>query len=163
MKTDIAKQACDIFSIGVVLWKMVNGIHSKPFDRAINTDINYCLIYNKLFDTFWQEKHSGCRLVKLKTRINDNYESKNSIHLMNLIEKMFIFDPHSRITINEIMDHEWYKNTKSYNNDKYKNIFYNKMSQIHIKVKQKFSHLRSQKKQKLHHQQLLQQNQNQNL
>ena len=34
LKADIAKQACDIFSIGVILWKMMNAIHPKPFKQA---------------------------------------------------------------------------------------------------------------------------------
>ena len=152
MTTDKAKQSCDIFSLGVALWKMINGIHSKPFDRAVNTDVNYYLIYKEWFDIFWNEKHSGCRLVKLAKKkeqknidVENATEIENGIHLKHLFEKVFTFDPHLRITIDEILNDEWYKNTKSYNNDKYKNIFYNKMSEIHVKVKQKYSHLQSQK------------------
>ena len=137
LQTNIAKQAGDIFSVGVILWKMTNGIHSKPFKEATHTDNNYRLLYNKQFDKFWKEKHNDCQLVKSATSTNLKCD------LMKLIEKMFIFDPHSRITIDQILNDKWYKNSKSYNSDKYKNIFYNHMNQIHIKVKAKFSHLRS--------------------
>ena len=32
---------CDIFSVGVILWQMIYGIHCYPFDEARENDSKY--------------------------------------------------------------------------------------------------------------------------
>ena len=95
--------ACDIFSLGVILWQLLNGIESMPFDEAIETDPKYCYISQQEHTVFWK-CHYNCRIVE-----------SSSTSLQSLLLQMFTFNQEQRITINNIRRHKWYRNVKGYN------------------------------------------------
>ena len=86
---------CDVFSAGVVLFCLLNGYH--PFESANTDDEIYTHVADNEFDEFWIT-HENCRIF---------YNEK----ARNLIEKMIEYNPDSRITIEQLKDNYWYKNT----------------------------------------------------
>ena len=48
--------ACDIFTVGVILWQMINGYKSHPFKTSKPDDKIYKYIYQKKFNQFWSIK-----------------------------------------------------------------------------------------------------------
>ena len=119
-------QACDIFSAGVVLWKMINGNDSEPFETADpKNDYNYRFIYKKDFSSFWQ-MHPDCNIIQ-----QYNYNNDGSISgLTDLFNAMFDHNPKTRIRLNDIFNHKWYRNQQSFNSIKYKPYFYQQMFMI---------------------------------
>ena len=105
--------SCDIFSLGIILWKMLMGIDSKPFEdfefhtRVTSDYPRYMLIVDKKYDDWW----------KL-------FKNHNAYYNDNDLKRLFIrlFDPFptSRITINDIKKDDWYKKkaiNKTHNQD----------------------------------------------
>ena len=115
--------SCDIFSLGVILWQLLNGIKSTPFDEAIESDPKYIYISQKEFNLFWK-CHYNCRIMKKSSN-----DSKN---VQDLLLQMFAFIPQTRISIEDIRKHSWYKSVKGYNhNEKSQESFQNTMREIH--------------------------------
>ena len=53
--------ACDLFSLGIILWQMINGIESMPFHQALESDPKYVDIYDNKDKLFWKW-HYNCRI-----------------------------------------------------------------------------------------------------
>ena len=129
----IVMRACDIFSMGVILWQMINGHNSLPFRSATMYDYRYKLISSKNIDT----KESILKLYH-----NYKMMSQSQVYiqycddLIDLFIKMFEYNPQKRITIEEIENMNWYKKVKSYNNIEYsKYLIKNLMNNIQFDVK----------------------------
>ena len=91
-------KSCDIFSLSIILWQMLNGYNSKPFNKIASKDDKlYSLIIDKNYNKFW-EYHKECIFMKY------TYERRN---IQNLFEQMFEFDPIKRINVNNILKHEF--------------------------------------------------------
>ena len=119
--------SCDIFSLGVILWQLLNGIQSMPFDEATESDPKYVYITSKEFDLFWK-CHYSCRIVK---------KSSNK-HIQDLILRMFTFIPKKRFGINDIRKHKWYQNVKGYNHSEKSQLFFqDTMKKIHQQLQLK--------------------------
>ena len=128
--------SCDVFSLGVILWQLLNGIESIPFDEAIESDPKYIYISQKEFNLFWK-CHYNCRIVKnLKSPTSSiNIEEKD---IQNLLLQMFAFIPDNRISINDIRKHKWYYNVKGYNSNQESQIFFQDiMQKIHQQLELK--------------------------
>ena len=121
LKTAREKQACDIFSLAVILWKMVNGINSTPFKEANPlTDFNYKLIEKKNYNGFW-DMHGGCNTI-------DNSPLKD------LFNRMFDCNPRDRIGLDQLIEHTWYQDCQSYNDPKYKQYLFKFMNDIYSEI-----------------------------
>ena len=122
---------CDIFSLGVILWQLLNGINSMPFDEATESDLKYFYIAQREFKLFWK-CHRGSRIVDRS--LNDaNYNN-----VQRLLLKMFEFNPDKRITIKEIRNCQWYQNIQGYTGDSVSKTFFQEtMQAIHQRVKMK--------------------------
>ena len=118
--------SCDVFSLGVILWQLLNGIESMPFDQAIQSDPKFVYIAQKEFDLFWK-CHYNCRIV-----------NKASNNVQNLLLQMFAFDPDKRISISDIRKHKWYSNVPGYNGNKESQLFFqDTMQEIHKQLRLK--------------------------
>ena len=97
----IVLKSCDVFSLSIIFWQMMNGIEYLPFKCYKNNGINngnYSLIKNKTFDKFWK-LHGKCNMM---------ISSGKDIELLcNLFEQMFEYNPHERITIESIIKHQY--------------------------------------------------------
>jgi len=80
----------DIFSIGVILFIIVQGIF--PFKEARKEEYFYNLILQGQIDTYF-------------SKVNGN---GLSLEFKDLILRMFSYDPAQRITIQEIKQHPWF-------------------------------------------------------
>ena len=117
--------ACDVFSLGVILWELLNGIKSMPFEQAMESDPKYVYITQNHYDLFWK-CHHNCRIVK---------KSSNQ-DVQHLLLQMFTFLPKRRIGINDIRKHKWYRNTKGYNQSEKSRLFFQEtMAEIHKQLK----------------------------
>ena len=100
----IISGACDIFSAGVILWQMVYGIDSMPFDEARENDSKYHYIVVNNENLFWK-CHPGIKKIDAKM-------SKSKVlvkEIKKLFFSLFAFDHSKRITIDEIYNHKWYQ------------------------------------------------------
>ena len=94
--------ACDIFGLGIILWKMLFGINSQPFEKfdlkkeKMIYYLRYKVIYDKKYDLWWKN-------------FENDVPCYNDIDLKNLFIQMFDPFPKSRITISDIKRQEWYK------------------------------------------------------
>jgi len=79
----------DIFSLGVILFIMVQGIF--PFAEAKSNDYYYKLILEGQYEKYW-EKVAG-------KRFSDEFK--------DLLLRMISYDPSQRPTIEEIQNHPW--------------------------------------------------------
>ena len=213
---DTEKRACDIFSTGIILWQMVNGINSMPFREAVPKNENYFLIYTKQYNTFWNVKHADCQInaqIKNSELFNgcngngnsNGHDSPNSgikwasnsidrameignnemlingidgnemkmgvngdvingngngdsgvgvngccgdniesyLLLKDLFNQMFEYNPSKRINIQQIINHDWFKITPSYNDVRKQQMFYNIMNDKYKIVKEKYTTLQS--------------------
>ena len=66
----------------------------EPFHDTNVTNPNYAWIREEKYDPFWA-------LFRQTDKITDEFK--------DLIQKMLHFKEHSRITINDILEHKWYK------------------------------------------------------
>ena len=111
----IVLKSCDVFSLSIIFWQMMNGIEYVPFKcfkkNGIN-DANYGLIKTKQFDKFWNI-HKKCQMLSSSDNNIDNHKNYRNL-LCHLFEKMFEYNPHSRITIGEILKDDFIVS----NNDK---------------------------------------------
>ena len=115
--------SCDIFSLGVILWQMLNGIESMPFDQATQYDPKYIYITQNDLRMFWK-CHYNCRIVKGKRKSSQR-----------LLLRMFCFNPNDRITIDEILNHPWYNKVIGYNNNQHRReYFYDIMQKVHVQL-----------------------------
>lgn len=88
----------DVFSIGVILFIIVQGIF--PFKEARKEEYFYNLLLSGKIDTYFQ-------------KVNGN---NLSAEFKDLILKFFAYDGANRPTIEQIRNHPWMTNT-SYNGD----------------------------------------------
>ena len=109
--------SCDIFSLGVILWQMLNGVDSFPFDQATPNDPKYKYIVDDEPNMFWK-CHYDCRIVR-----------DDEINAQHLLLKMFTFDPTNRIAIDGLKDHNWYTKAFSYNGDQNAQSYFLRMMQ----------------------------------
>ena len=95
----VVLKSCDVFSLSIIFWQMMNGIEYLPFkcykSNGIN-DGNYGLIKTKQFDKFWNV-HKKCNMI-----------SSNRIQLLcDLFEHMFDYNPNERIIIDSVLKHKF--------------------------------------------------------
>jgi len=90
LKNQKYTNACDIFSMGVILFILLAGY--PPFEAAHKTDKWYRPLATKDPEKFWHV-HRGAK-------IDD--EAKK------LIQGMLSYRPNSRMTLDEIIAHKWY-------------------------------------------------------
>ena len=93
-----ALKSCDVFSLSIIFWQMMNGIKYLPFRLYKNKikKTKYQFIKYGQYDQFWSI-HSNINMMKAKSK-----------HLLlNLFEQMFEYNPFQRITIHHILKHEW--------------------------------------------------------
>ena len=138
------KHMCDIFSSGVVLWNLIYGVDSMPFNQHFDAikrfpDEKYQLIIEKKFNQFWRsfdfsdfnsndnEEEQKLNNCNTSDNIGDDCNI-NNIHW--LLENMFEYDPSKRITIEQIRKSEWFTNTTSYNTSKYRYMFVLEMKSV---------------------------------
>ena len=104
----IITSACDIFSAGVVLWQMIYGVDSSPFDEARENDSKYYYIAGREYRLFWK-----CHPIVNKVNsmmIEGDREKKQEIlnDLKELFMRLFESNPHKRITVKEIYKNKWF-------------------------------------------------------
>ena len=85
----------DLFASGIILFIMVAG--TPPFSKADPKDPYYKLIVNKTYDTFW----------KAHSRGKPNGEAFFSPEFKDLIVHLLAYEPSSRPTLQQILDHPW--------------------------------------------------------
>ena len=105
----IVSTACDIFSLGVILWQMINGINTVPFTQATQYDARYKYLTENNESLFWKH-HLQTRVMKMNT------SADNLNNLKDLFIQMYKHKASQRITINGIEKHPWYLDNKEYNN-----------------------------------------------
>ena len=115
--------SCDIFSLAVILWQMLNGIESMPFDEATSNDGKYAFIKDKDEKMFWK-CHYNCRIIK-----------KESSDCQRLLTRMFTYNPDDRIGISDIRKSDWYTGINGYNGDEKAQLFFEQLMRgIHYQL-----------------------------
>ena len=104
---NINSPKCDIFSLSIILWQMINGINDRPFKNASLADEQYQLIINKQYNLFWKH-HSQCRLLKMQRNDNDRFEYEQ---LKKLFLQMFEFEQNRRISAKMMLRNAWLRDT----------------------------------------------------
>jgi len=84
--------ACDIFSMGVVLFILITGY--PPFEQAHYSDRWFRPLAKGDYAKFWKY-HAGCSI-------------SNDAKCKDLLEKMLCYDPKQRITIAQLKKHPWF-------------------------------------------------------
>ena len=84
----------DIFCLGASLIRLVAGI--SGFDKAIRQDQKYHMIMNKKYKEFWEVVKSQHQELNLSSEFKDLYI------------KMVIYNPQSRLTADEVLNHPWF-------------------------------------------------------
>merc|ERR1712154_494712 len=84
--------ACDIFSMGVVLFILITGY--PPFEQAHFSDRWFRPLAKADYAKFWKY-HAGCSI-------------SNDAKCKDLLEKMLCYDPKQRITIAQLKKHPWF-------------------------------------------------------
>ena len=96
----IVLKSCDVFSLSIIYWQMMNGIEYLPFrlyKRPINiNNTKYQFIKYGQYNQFWST-HKNSNIMAMK----------NPVNIVNLLEQMFEYNPYQRITIDEILRHKW--------------------------------------------------------
>ena len=107
--------ACDIFSVGVILWQMIYGVDSIPFDEARKNDSKYYYIRDNNPSLFWKchpnvKKFHNTVIHQFPCdQIQTNHNLTLVKQMKQLFFKFFTFNPSKRITIDEIYEHRWYR------------------------------------------------------
>ena len=105
--------ACDVFSLGIVLWKMMMGSYSRPFQAfyrsqtvlSVGNYPLYKLIEKQEYDIWWEKF------------FNDNHYYYDN-DLKHLFTRLFDPSPKTRIAVSEIRNHKWFtKNYAKYEHD----------------------------------------------
>ena len=97
----IVLKSCDVFSLSIILWQMMNGIEYLPFKLYENINhANYKLIKTKKFDKF-------CKIHQKCNMLSNNVNNDAQLLLRNLFEQMFSYNPHERITVESILKHHF--------------------------------------------------------
>ena len=146
LSTEHERFSCDIFSLGIILWQMLMGIETKPFQQfdSRNKCVKYKYIEEHQYDLWW--KH--CKADILYYYDHD---------LKHLFANMFVPTPKTRITIKDIQRHRWYRKIKAYidrwyvaegpyGNDPaqyFTNYLRHEMSSIHQEIAIQAQHKRS--------------------
>ena len=123
---------CDIFSLGIILWKMLMGVDSRPFEIFEFSEdsrkkwYKYKLIEERKYDSWWNH---------FKNDIIYHYDHD----LKDLFVSMYVSIPKERITVKGIMNHTWYKKIEGYNGlshqyNPYNDYFSHKMSIMYRKI-----------------------------
>ena len=95
-------KACDVFSLSIIFWQMMNGVKYLPFTLSKYWDVresNYKYIKDGNYDKFWHI-HKTCNMF-----VHDKQEDKQL--LRDLFNQMFDYNRYQRITIEKILKHEW--------------------------------------------------------
>jgi len=87
----------DIFALGVILFEMMSS--HPPFNAATPKDQFYIALASKRFDAFWR-KHS-----------ENKSPSFYSESFRDLFQRMMELDPNKRISMYQILEHPWTKET----------------------------------------------------
>ena len=95
------EKACDIFSLSIILWQMLNGYKSKPFEKCTQNDSIYKLIISKDYDLFWKH-HENITFLR-----NGYNKFGNNELIQVLFHQLFAFEPAQRITTQQIQKHKW--------------------------------------------------------
>ena len=107
----IVLKGCDVFSLGIIFWQMMNGIEYLPF-RLYKKPINinktkYQFIKYGQYNQFWAIHKNANMITMHNINTNSNNNNISADLLLNLFEQMFEYNPYSRITIDKILEHEW--------------------------------------------------------
>eukprot|EP00831_Metopus_contortus_P043241 TRINITY_DN3472_c0_g1_i2.p1 TRINITY_DN3472_c0_g1~~TRINITY_DN3472_c0_g1_i2.p1 ORF type:complete len:213 (+),score=15.76 TRINITY_DN3472_c0_g1_i2:36-641(+) len=89
--------SADIFALGVVLFALVGKLF--PFGMATSSDPHYAMLAGGCYDKYWKY---------INTNLGKPVFSTN---LQNLLNGLFSYNPISRITIPEILEHPWIAKT----------------------------------------------------
>ena len=89
----------DIFSLGQLLFNLVNGIFG--FDSARNTDIYYNLIKHKNYDKYWNKQQFQ------NLNLSNNFK--------DLYLRMVSYQPNERPTLEEILNSSWLQDINNLN------------------------------------------------
>ena len=145
--------ASDVFAVGIILWKMLNGIKSSPFEQFktktkfsskndfIHEYPNYSLLTRdtNTCKQFWQFHQLSPFL---------QFDEENVNYLMLLFENMFVFDPLKRIEMKQVEQNQWLiNNEEKIDNENFDYKFLSKISDIYChsdKYKQTIQHIRKQ-------------------
>lgn len=85
--------AADVFSLGTILFALVS--KQFPFEEANKADNLYKLIKQQTYERYWNQLDSN----------------KFSSSLQNLLNGMFSYCPFTRLSLSEILEHDWVKST----------------------------------------------------
>ena len=126
-------KSCDIFSLGVIVWQMLNGIKSTPFESASSNDKSYKLIIEKKYNIFWENNKNTVLINENKSNINVNVNvDVNVKQIKNLLECMFEFDPRKRIRAKQLLAHPWIcNNSNSKDNEAFQVVMANAYVKSH--------------------------------
>ena len=97
-------KSCDIFSLSIILWQMLNGYKSKPFNTCKKNDHVYNFIISTDFDSFWNSKYHENNIKFLESGYN---RFNNNKLIQDLLQQMFEFYPMKRIKAKDIEHHPW--------------------------------------------------------
>ena len=132
-------KACDVFSLSILLWEMMNGANTLRFtihgfkcstnlDELTATDYQY--IANEEYDKFWRQFLGPKMSYKCAV-----FGGNDSRSLRDLFQKMFVTDPLKRITIKDIFDHDWIQSMKNITN-----------KELELKMRSKYVELQHQQR-----------------
>lgn len=87
----------DLFAAGIIIFMMLTA--RPPFMCAKKEDPYYKLIVGKRLDLFWQAQ----------AQANEEEADIYSSEFKDLFEHMVAFNPKDRITMEQILGHDWFK------------------------------------------------------
>lgn len=88
--------AADTFALGVILFALLG--KTFPFDEATKTDGFYSLLQQQKYEEYWKA-------------VSESSQAFNP-SVQNLLGGLFAFSPLTRVTIPEVLSHDWIKNTE---------------------------------------------------